>query len=437
MELRDYLRIIVKRLWLIALSGVLGSALGLLIVSTTDYFSSYTATATVSVGGDVSTVGQNPSYVLLGEGLLQTYADLVTRRPVLQAVIKDLGLATTPEKLAGRVAAKAVPGTQWLEISVTDQNAETAAAIANSVGRQLSSLTSYRLRNFVTFIEEATPPQQPGQPPMLVVVVSGALGVLLVGGLAFLIEFMRDPVYSAQDLVRRANLPVVLVARPAPGWRYRLAWRTPAWRKVSQAAWWPLMQFCRHRYAELEPLSNPHSMRPRILVTSPISGREKTIVALNLAAAWAKAGSRVVLVDADLRSPLLDKWVRSPRQPGLADLLYGQLEQEDIQDALHQTDLPGLIVLPAGSAERALDGIPSLPILDGILEKLATHADVIVLIGPPVLTTGAGAMLATQVHGVLLAVRVGQARMASVSDARDALAMAQSRLWGVILTEVG
>jgi capsular polysaccharide biosynthesis protein/cellulose biosynthesis protein BcsQ len=448
MGIRDYLSIVRKYLWLIGLGALLGLAAGVLLGRLLGWFPLYSATATVIVGGDVAAVEQNSDYTTLGDQFVETFADLATRHVVLQRVIDELGLDTSTDELSGQVGAEIVEQTQLIEITASNSDAETAAAIANSIARQLVALPSLRVRDFVLPVEEAAVPTDMDRLWLLAAVVATVLGVLLVGGLAFLFEFMKDAVYSAEELTQRANLPVLTTVRRGAN-RRRTMWRMPSWRKVSQNIWWPLVQVCRYRFGELELPTNPHPPKPRILVASPTGGDDKALVATNLAVAWAKSGSRVILVDADLQSPSLHKWFKAQRGPGLADVLYESDEDGDTQkrrlskihQALQPTATPLLTLVAAGDAKKGTKGAaasdgPSFHLLSPVLDELAANADVVVLNGPPLLTTAEGPMVAAQAHGIILTVRVGKTRMSDVSDAQDTLAMIQGNLFGTILTEV-
>ena len=83
-----------------------------------------------------------------------------------------------------------------------------------------------------------------------------------------------------------------------------------------------------------------------IAIVSPLDGQGKTTVAIRLALSYARAGRRVVLIDADLRRPTVATRIGVPDAPGLSDVISGQ----DLSSAIHPIEgLAGeLSVLPAG-----------------------------------------------------------------------------------------
>jgi capsular exopolysaccharide synthesis family protein len=82
-----------------------------------------------------------------------------------------------------------------------------------------------------------------------------------------------------------------------------------------------------------------------VMLTSALSGEGKSFIALNLAASLARIGGHVVLVDADLRSPTLHRAFNIAPVSGLIHYLTDGAE---LQDCLHTTQIPGLLLVPAG-----------------------------------------------------------------------------------------
>ncbi len=439
MILRDYLSILRKYLWLIVLGGVIGLAAGAGASWYLGWIPLYSAKATVLIGGDVAAVEDNSAYTRLGDQFLETYADIATRTITLQRVIDRLGLDTSTDDLEKFVSAQIVEATQLLDINVSHANPEVAAAIANAIADEIIQMPSLRVRNFVVMVEPAQPPDKVEKVWLLIVLVAGTLGVLVMGGAAFIIEFFRDPVYSGKEVTRRAHVPVLATVRPLPNGRFRLRQRESNWYDVNKTVWWPLVQLCRHQLQS----DNGQSAKPaRILVTSPTDGRAKSIIAANLAAAWASDDQKVLLIDADRHEPLLDSWFGVNAEPGLTDLMTGSSNDAQIMQALRETDIPNLALLPAGKIDEAQNnGLPMSGLaatrLKALLDKLSTKADVVILVGSPLLTTGDGIVAASQAEGILLALRTGDTTMSAVNDARDALEMMDSELYGAILTEVG
>lgn len=144
-ELRNYITIVLRRWWLIALAVLVTLALGYGYNQRQDKI--YKATASVIVGQSISSWDVNRSQMQASEELAQTYAALARRQPVLEGTVAGLGLDYSWQRLKGMVSARAVSDTQLVEISVQAKSREEAIMIADEVAQQLILLSPTALRN--------------------------------------------------------------------------------------------------------------------------------------------------------------------------------------------------------------------------------------------------------------------------------------------------
>lgn len=137
MQLRDIIRALTQRIWLlIAGTGlaVLGSYLALRYLTP---WPRYEASATAIITN--SNLNSDWASLQANRELVTTYVEWATRRPVLEGVIDALHLAWSPEDLQGRIDARPVGNTQMIEITVTYHEPHGAATMANEVVRQLET----------------------------------------------------------------------------------------------------------------------------------------------------------------------------------------------------------------------------------------------------------------------------------------------------------
>ena len=128
-------------------------------------------------------------------------------------------------------------------------------------------------------------------------------------------------------------------------------------------------------------LSHGHRGVSRVLVTSTAPQEGKSLVAANLAVALARTGQRVLLIDGDLRRPVIHKTFGLKPSPGLSDLLT---RKADAGTAIHRTQNPNLFVLPCGSKHAAAAELLSSPSLPALLSALDSKFNWIVLDSPPI-----------------------------------------------------
>jgi non-specific protein-tyrosine kinase len=169
-----------------------------------------------------------------------------------------------------------------------------------------------------------------------------------------------------------------------------------------------------------------------ILVAAAGPSKDKPQIAANLAVAYAKVGKRVIVVDCDLRHP---------GQHTLFNVAATQGVTTAIRDAegalpLQPTEVPGLLVLPAGPNVDVPSDLLASPAMARLVRRLATEADIVLFDAPPVTVATDAAELATVVDGVLLTVTAGVTRRDEAQRAKELLDQVGARVVGAALVNV-
>ncbi|MBC7679294.1 MAG: polysaccharide biosynthesis tyrosine autokinase, partial [Pseudorhodobacter sp.] len=166
-----------------------------------------------------------------------------------------------------------------------------------------------------------------------------------------------------------------------------------------------------------------------LVVTSAIAGEGKTSISVNLALTSALSGQRVILVDADLRRPMVAESFGIEGAVGLSDVLIGTVS---LDDALQPWGDLGdtLRVLPSGSRPANPSELLASGAMGQLIGRLRGQADLVIFDTPPVLPVTDAIALARCVDGVLLVTRIG-------TTGRDKLKSAVSILSKVDLRVVG
>ncbi len=139
MEIRQYFSVFTKWWWLILISVAV--AAGSSFLATQAMAPVYQSRTTLMVGQMLQDPNPNAAQLYMGQQLAQSYADLVTREPVLKATLEALGLNWGWAALKAMVSSRMIPGTQLLEISVTDSNPRRAQVLADELARQLIQIS--------------------------------------------------------------------------------------------------------------------------------------------------------------------------------------------------------------------------------------------------------------------------------------------------------
>jgi exopolysaccharide transport family protein len=171
-----------------------------------------------------------------------------------------------------------------------------------------------------------------------------------------------------------------------------------------------------------------------IVITSALPREGKTTTSINTAIVLAQKGTRVLLIDADLRRPSIHRTLGMGPRVGLSNVLTGgaTLQQATVRSPV----LPNLYVLPAGTPPpNPAELMASAQMVD-MLAELREQYDHIVIDTPPTLSVTDAVVLSTRADAVVLVIRSSQTTKPALRRARDILAQVNARVCGVLLNAV-
>jgi succinoglycan biosynthesis transport protein ExoP len=171
-----------------------------------------------------------------------------------------------------------------------------------------------------------------------------------------------------------------------------------------------------------------------ILVTSALPEEGKTTTSINSAIVLSQRGTRVLLIDADLRRPSIHKTLGMAPGNGLSNVLTGGTTLEGA--IVSSTISPNLSVLPAGTPPPNPAELLASPNMGALLAGLRDQFDHIVIDTPPTLSVTDAVIMSTKADAVILVIRAGQTTKQALRRARDLLAQVNARVCGVLLNAV-
>jgi polysaccharide biosynthesis transport protein len=435
MDLKEYVRVLRAHLFLIVAAVVVCTgAAALLVLTETPTYAAHTQLF-VSATGASADLSQTYQGGLFAQIQVQSYAQIVSSPAVLSGVVEQLGLSESVQKLQSEITASVPTGTILINVTVRNPSPERARAIADALAVKLSSFIptldagqdhgSSSIKVSVTVPAEL--PTHPVSPRKTVDLTLGVLLGLIVGvGGAVAREAFDRRVRDENDVARITGTPLlgVLDENPKAG-RERLVLMDDPFSFDAEAY--------RQLRTNLLAVSVERDLRS-IVVSSPADCHAKTLVAANLAIAFAQAGHRVVLIEADLRRPKLAEVLGLASSEGLSDVLADGLP---VDTALQnwRDGLP-LLVLGSGPLPPNPSDLLGSQRLVTLLETLADSGDLVILDAPPLLPVTDSVILARVTSGVLFVTEVGRSRTADLEMALEALRPVDAHVLGVVLTGV-
>lgn len=431
--MREYGRLLRRGWLLISVCVALGLAIAAAVTLTSQ--SEYRAQTTVFVS--VSTA-ENQSSAEVGasftsaEARVASYVALVDSSSVLEPVISQLGLDMSVDDLADEVTAEALPNTVIMSIDVVDERAERAAEIADAVATSLSEYvaqieapsTGGPSRVDVTVLESAAVPNSPLSPDLIVyLVLGGATGLIVGVGIIVLRSLGDARIRSAKDLVSGTTLHVLeSIPYDAKARKTPLVVEADP-RGVAAEAF---------RMLRTTILFGSDIKGRTLLVTSARAGDGKSSVVANLAQSIANVGRTVVVVDADLRSPMQSAlFGLSDEGPSLVELL--QVGATAAPARLPVTE-NGVAVLRAGQSPASPGDLIGSETMERVLADLAARYDHVLVDSPAILSATDAVLLGSIVSGTVLVAGVGVSTTPDIVAAADRLRDVGGTLVGVVVS---
>jgi capsular exopolysaccharide synthesis family protein len=315
------------------------------------------------------------------------------------------------------------------------EKAGTAGLSLQDRAQSLGVLAELRNAN-VQVAQAASVPTSPSSPKTTRNVVLGAvLGLLLGLGIAFLLERFDRRIREPKDLEAVYGLPLLGVVPESSALSQSGGGKREAGAPLPSGESEAFHLIRAHmRYFNVD-----RELRT-LMVASAAPGDGKTTIARHLAAAAARVGSRVLLLEADLRRPTIARQLGLTAGRGLSDVLIGSVPLTDaiqtIQLVAPSTDRPDghtFDVLVAGATPPPNPGeLIESRAMETLLERVKSTYDLVVIDTPPLTAVSDAFPLLKKVDGVVIVGRVGRNRRDVAERLHETLTGAGAPLLGVI-----
>ncbi|MBU0508991.1 polysaccharide biosynthesis tyrosine autokinase [bacterium] len=294
----------------------------------------------------------------------------------------------------------------------------------------------------VQIIDTAKPPEFPVRPKKKLNILLGMLFGLAIGvGIAFFLEFLDDTIKTGEDIER---LKLTLLGTiPLVRTEHLIRRLKKEGRPFSPADLHRVESRMITRFSPRSPVSEAYrSLRTNIqfadidtpkrvlLMTSTTSKEGKSTTAVNLAITLAQMGSRVLLIDSDLRRPALHNFFSMDKTYGVTNALIGSLSFDDV---VKQTGVDKLDVITSGDIPPNPAELVASENMKRFIEEARSRYDYVILDSPPVIAVTDAAVLATRVDGAILVVSSGTVSRREVQRGISLLQNVGSGILGVVL----
>jgi capsular exopolysaccharide synthesis family protein len=391
--------------------------------ASSELFASYDDQSTASQ--DISSINTAGSYI---STQIKTYPSLVTTQAVLDPVISELNLDMTVEELGELVAVTNPANTMLIDISVETDNAAQSQKIANAVAESLSNTVKSSLYSSsnspvkLAVVQKATLPDSPSSPNIKLNLLIGIVLGIIVGILAALVKDMTDTrLSSVRDLQNITNAPLLgsipdndAVKQGAP--------------VVSSAPSSLVAEEYRRVRANLSFIAPVKGLNSRlIVVTSTEPGEGKTTTSVNIAAAFAENGSKVLLIDADLRHPSVATKIGLEEAVGLSHVLSGQANVADVVQRYWKANFH---IMPAGPKPPNASLLLNSSTMEAMVVQALKQYDYVIVDTTPMTIAADAGMFGRMGNGVVMVVGRG------ICDKKD-LATTLQQLGNVDVPVIG
>ena len=446
MELRDYWRILRAHWVSVLLITVLGGlvAFGWTMLQPRVYSANASGIVSTGVSSDLGAALAGDNYA---KSRVKAYLDIAKSRAVASNAIEELGLESAPESLVTRITVENPLDTAVIKVTAEGSTPEAARDLAEAwvhgIGTQVAALENSdqsddSAESIVSFksLDAAVLPAEPASPNVRLAVALGLLIGFAVGVAYALLRNVFDRrLRSSEQIERVTGLPVVGVIPFDKNFTndHRLATSQGGNdARTSDSYDFAVAEAVRELRTNLQFMNPDH--RPRVIaVTSSLPGEGKSTVISNLAIAIAASGERVVVVDGDLRRPMIAKTFGVLPGVGLTDVLIGRAELQDVVQPWGDSNR--LFVLGAGAIPPNPSELLGSNAMLSLLEELSRHA-IVLIDAPPLIPVTDAAVLAARTDGALVVAYARRTTTDALEKSLQNLERVNARPLGIILNGV-
>jgi capsular exopolysaccharide synthesis family protein len=298
-----------------------------------------------------------------------------------------------------------------------------------------ATLAAHQETNNIYKLDSAVEPVFPVYPRVKLNILLAAVVGLLGGiGLAFFLEYLDNTVKTQEDVQRYLQIPFLGIVPSIKLDPHREESDMVTLRDhylVSHPKS-SVAECCRTVRTNLLFMS-PESPARRLLITSASPQEGKSTVVINLGITMAQGGSKVLLLDTDMRRPRLHKAFGIQRGTGLTTAILGEAEMKEV---IRSSDVPGLDIVPCGPIPPNPTELFHTERFSGIIKELSETYDRVLFDSPPVAMVADPLILSSMIDGVVLVIKGASTSRDLIKRALTQLKDVNARILGAVINDL-
>lgn len=453
LSLKDLLRIVYRRSWVIVLCTFVFTAMGLgYSLLQTPLYEATARLLLVTQDNIRTSPGDPMSETETIQTLGETMAEAMQNRALAEKVVRDLELDKTPQEVLDGLNVEVIPNTNLIDISVRDPDPQAARELVNAVAEAATEEEIPLNRPMdnslgATLWETAETPDEPVEPvPARDGLIGLILGLMAGVGLVFLLEYLDGSLRSPEQAERVSGAPVLGIipnqklpkrgdgdSRELPPARTGEDTDPPSHNGLNghlittADPTGPAADAYRVLRSMLLHSSGDHS--PKIILLAGVGGGDGAATCANLGVALAQAGKSTLILDCGFRDSATETLFGIQEAYGLAEVLIGARDMEEVSSE----PLPGLKVIPSGLAPSDPAALLETERFPRLLAAARERFDYVLIDAPPLGAASDTVTLSAYSDGVLLVTRARETSAEAIRQAARGIRTTGSSVLGVVV----
>ena len=429
----------------------------------------YEATATVIVSSDKSNANL-PGEVATNKNLIDTYTQVVKSHRVLDKVKSDMNTELTYSDMLGMIEVSAIKGTEIINITTTDRDAEFATKMTNKIAdhfvKEIAKI--YNDRN-INVLDSAVTPTEPANIKVVrQEIIAFAAGLIVSVSILFLVFYFDRSVKTSEQVESQLHLPVIgkIHMIDAEKERLKRRQRALALKAKKEAKEADSAENAENteneEEASEEDLSselilknNPKSIisedfrtvrtsldfslvgknNNSLVLTSTVPNEGKSFVSANLAIAFANTGKKVLLVDADMRLGRQHEIFELSNQAGLSNLLV-ETAGDRLRKYVQKTEIENLSVVTRGVTPPNPAELIDSKQMEKFIATVKAKYDYVIIDSAPVYNLADSLIISKKADRTMIVCRANKTNIDHVKDGLKSLQAIDANIAGVILNQI-